>query len=259
MNDKLLVTAIQAALHAGEILRKGFGNQCEISYKPGVYNLVTQYDHAAEKAIIDMIRLEFPHHSFIAEESGVSHFENAPVVWVIDPLDGTTNFAHGIPLFAVSIAAMVNQQVQVGVIYVPMTHELFVSIKDQGAYLNGIRLKVSQTADFSRALGSTGFPHDIGENSSLYIKRLSKIASTGKPIRDIGSAAVNLAYLASGRFDYYWIDSLQPWDMAAGKLLVEEAGGRVTHYDGGPINLSEEGSLLASNNLLQKIILEFFR
>jgi len=257
MADRLMMIAVQAALHAGEILRRGFGTQCEISYKPGFYNLVTQYDHAAETAIIGLIQEQFPDHSFLAEESGASKSSNSSVQWIIDPLDGTTNFAHNIPLFCVSIGCMVDKEIQVGVIYTPMTHELFVAAKGQGAFLNGIKLKVSNVSEFDKAFGTTGFPYDFGETSSPYMQRLIKIAKQGKPLRDIGSAAINLAYLAAGRFDFFWIDSLQPWDMAAGKLLVEEAGGKVTHYDGSPLQLIPEGSLLATNGLLHDEMLGY--
>lgn len=256
MTDQLMFTAVQGALHAGEILRRGFGTVCEIAYKPGVHNLVTQFDRAAEEAIIGLIQQQFPHHAFLAEESGASASADAPVLWVIDPLDGTTNFAHNIPLFAVSIAAVVEGEVRVGVIYTPMTHELFVAAKGQGAYLNGIRLQVSQVNNFIKSFGTTGLPHDI--DASLYMSRLAKITAFGKPVRDFGSACTVLAYLAAGRFDYYWIDRLQPWDIAAGKLIVEEAGGMVTHYDGSRLQLLPDVNLLASNGLLHENLLEFF-
>lgn len=259
MNDALAVIGIQAALRAGEVLRQGFGTTFDITYKPGAYNLVTQFDHAAEKAIIEMIHDKFPDHAFLAEESGASKKNGAPVVWVIDPLDGTTNFAHHIPLFAVSIGAVVDGEVQVGIIYLPMLNELFVAVKGEGAFANGKRLKVSRRDNFLKAVGTTGFPHDIGQETSLYMNRLSSIAGTGNPIRDLGSAAINLAYLAAGRVDFYWIDSLQPWDVAAGKLLVEEAGGLVTHYNGAPHDLSFDSSLLATNGLIHKDLLSHFK
>lgn len=259
MNDALSWIAIQAALRAGDILRQGYGTKIDITFKPGAYNLVTQFDHAAEKAIIQFIRDKFPDHAFLAEESGASACEEAPVLWVIDPLDGTTNFAHNIPLFAVSIGALVKGVVQVGVIYIPMTNELFVAVRGEGAYMNGIHLQVSQTKDFTKSVGATGFPHDIGENTSYYMDRLVSIAQKCRPIRDLGSAAINLAYLAAGRVDFYWIDSLQPWDVAAGKLLVEEAGGKVTHYNGTPHNLDHDSSLLASNGSLHSELLNILK
>lgn len=258
MSEPLTLIAVQAALLAGEILRRGYGTQYEITYKPGAHNLVTQYDHAAESAIIGLIREKYPDHAFLAEESGASTQDTAPVLWMIDPLDGTTNFAHYIPFFAVSIAAVVDNVVQVGVIYNPMTHELFVASKGQGAFLNGTKLRVSAVNDFYRAFGSTGFPHDIGHETSFYVDRLCKIAQSGKPLRDFGSAAINLAYVAAGKFDFFWIDSLQPWDIAAGKLLVEEAGGKITHYDGSPLRLESDVSVLASNNTLHDTLLSIF-
>lgn len=255
MNDSLLMVAIQAALRAGEILRQGYGAQIDVTYKPGIYNLVTQFDNAAEKEIINLIQNHFPGHEILAEESGYCKVKNAPVLWVIDPLDGTTNFAHHIPLFAVSIGVMVDNDVKLGVIYLPIIQELFVAVKGKGAFGNGTRLQVSKRNNFLKAVGTTGFPHDIGQETSHYMKRLCTIAGKGNPIRDLGSAAVNLAYLAAGRIDYYWIDSLQTWDVAAGKLLIEEAGGKVTHYDGSTHTLENDTNLLATNGLLHNDLL----
>lgn len=260
MKDRIAFLAVQAALYAGEILKRGFGTQFDIAFKSGAHNLVTQYDHAAEKAIIDMIRHEFPHHSFLAEESGsTKQAKESAVHWLIDPLDGTLNFANNIPLFSVSIAAMIDNILTVGVVYAPMTNELFVAVKGQGAFLNGKKIQVSPKKDFKQAMGVTGFPYHIEDHPNNYIQRFIRIMKEGNPVRDLGSAAINLAYVAAGRFDMYWIDSLQPWDIAAGQLLVEEAGGKVTHYDGNAIQIKPEANLLATNTVFHEQMLKFLK
>lgn len=259
VDSKLTVVAIRAALKAGNLLKHGFGTSYRVSRKPGIHNLVTEYDEAAEKTIISTIREEFPDHAFLAEESGLSRGQSASVVWIIDPLDGTANFAHNIPLFAVSIAAVIGSEVQVGVIYQPMTDELFVAERGQGAYCNGAKLKVTENRVLQDAFGATGLTYH--ENlAPEYMKRFAHIAQLGNPLRDLGTAAMHLAYVATGSFDLFWIESLYPWDVAAGKLLVEEAGGRVTHYNGAPIvNLSEPSSVVATNGKLHETLLKQLR
>jgi myo-inositol-1(or 4)-monophosphatase len=249
-SSELTFIAIQAAMKAGELLRQGYRTALQISVKSGLHNLVTQFDNAAEKAIIDLIRHHFPEHSFLAEESGASPHENAPVLWIIDPLDGTMNFVRNIPLFAVSIAAYVQKEVVSAVVYLPMTHELFVAEKGKGSFLNGANIQVSSISDINHMVASVGFPHKELENVMDHLNCFIKIASKGNPIRDFGAAVINLAYLAAGRFDAFWIPRVHPWDMAAGKLLVEEAGGKVSHYDGSPHQILPESSLLATNGLI---------
>lgn len=258
--SKLLLTAIQAALQAGNILRYGYGTTLNVTIKAGdTHNVVTQYDKAAEDAIIKLVRKNFPDHAFLAEESGASTSKifEAPVLWIIDPLDGTMNFVHNIPLFGVSIAAYAENALQVGVVYIPITNELFVAEKGRGAQLNGSPIRVSTTARLNHTIGATGMPYHIDEQALGHLERFSKIARLGNPIRDLGSAAVDLAYLAAGRFDVYWIPRLQPWDMAAGMLLVEEAGGKVTNYQGEPHPIFPESPMLATNGLVHETMLEY--
>jgi myo-inositol-1(or 4)-monophosphatase len=257
--SRITFIATQAALRAGEILRQGYQTTLQISVKSGLHNLVTQFDHAAEKAIIDLIKEKFPNHAFLAEESGASSQTDAPVLWIIDPLDGTMNFVRHIPMFAVSIAAYANNEVQAGVIYLPITHELFVAEKGQGAYYNGSKMQVSTVASIDYAVAGVGFPGKENKNLKEHLNHFLQIASNGNPIRDFGAAAIGLAYLAAGRFDAYWIPSLQPWDMAAGKLLIEEAGGKVTHYDGSEHQIFPESSLLGSNGLLHKELVKHLK
>jgi myo-inositol-1(or 4)-monophosphatase len=257
--SRLTVVAINAALAAGELLRKGFGSQFDISSKPGPHNLVTQYDHKAEEIIISHIKHFFPDHDFLAEESGAHNLKEAPVLWVIDPLDGTTNFAHTIPLFAVSIGAVINNDVKVGVIYLPMMNELYVAEKGQGASLNGVKLSVSKVKVFQHAVVAMGFPYVMNKKAVRSAELFLEISRKGNPIRDLGSAAVNLAYLAAGRLDAFWNASLQPWDLAAGKLLVEEAGGKITQYDNSPLKVKEACTVVGTNGYLHDELLQFLR
>jgi myo-inositol-1(or 4)-monophosphatase len=256
MDSFLTVVAIQAALQAGELLKKGFGTRFEISTKEGIQNLVTEYDKTSEKKIIATILSHFPHHAFLAEESGKTGRKKAPVIWIIDPLDGTVNFAHHIPHFSISIAAAIDKKIVLGVVYHPLLNELFVAEKGKGAYLNGNRLQVSKTRSFKNAILATGFPYNVHENPLHCINRFAEMTGLGIPIRRLGSAAIDLSYVAAGRFDAYWEVTLHPWDIAAGKLLVEEAGGKVTHYDGTAHRIFCHDTLLSSNGLLHEKMIE---
>jgi myo-inositol-1(or 4)-monophosphatase len=251
MSKNLTFTAIQAALAAGELLRRGFGTAFDIKSKPGKQNLVTEYDNRAEKMIIETIGHDFPDHAFLAEESGASH-GRSHYTWIIDPLDGTVNFAHQIPIFTISIACAHDEQIVTGIVYQPMTNELFIAEKGEGAYLNGRRLHVTENSNLEEAMLATGFPYNVEENPLNCIDRFAQMTSRGIPIRRLGSAALDLAYVAAGRFDAYWEVSLHPWDMAAGKLLVEEAGGKVTHYDGSQHRIFVQDNLLSSNGILHQ-------
>jgi myo-inositol-1(or 4)-monophosphatase len=183
----------------------------------------------------------------LAEESGDTRKGKSPITWIIDPLDGTVNFAHNIPVFSVSIAAACDDQIVCGVVYQPITQELFIATKGKGAYLNGKQIFVSKVSNFDQALMATGFPYNVDENPLHCIQSFTKMQARGVPIRRLGSAAIDLSYVAAGRFDAYWEVGLHPWDMAAGKLLIEEAGGRVTHYDGAPHKIFCYDTLLATN------------
>ena len=248
IHSELTFVAVQAALKAGELLKKGFGTHYKITSKPGRQNLVTEYDKAAEKAIISTILDAFPKHAILAEESG-GQGDNE-VIWIIDPLDGTVNFAHNIPIFSVSIAACVDKKLVTGVVFAPLLNELFIAQAGHGAYLNDVQLHVTATDTFEKAFMATGFPYNVDENPLHCIEAFGHMTKQGIPIRRLGSAALDLAYVAAGRFDAYWEVSLQPWDLAAGKLLVEEAGGTVTHYDGNPRDLFNDKTVLASNGHL---------
>ncbi len=232
---------------AGEILRDGYGTQFTISSKRGKHDLVTEYDKRSEQRIIEFLSLNVPGSHFLAEESGISGPKDGEILWIIDPLDGTTNFARHIPMFSISIAAEKNGEVISGIIYQPITHELFVAEKGKGAYLNGKPIHVSETPAIDQAILATGFPYNLAENPFHCIDHFIDILKIGIPIRRIGSAAIDLSYTAAGRFEGFFEAELGAWDVAAGKLLVEEAGGRVTHWDGKPFQIRSRTPILATN------------
>ncbi len=246
--SELTFIAVQAALKAGELLEKGFGTSFKISSKPGRQNLVTEYDKASEKMIKAMILDAFPSHAILAEESG-SEGKNT-VQWIVDPLDGTVNFAHSIPIFSVSIGVAVEGKLVTGVVFAPMLNELFIAQEGQGAYLNDVRLKVTATDTLAAAFIATGFPYNADENPLHCIDSFAHMTKLGVPTRRLGSAAIDLAYVAAGRFDAFWEVSLEPWDVAAGKLLVQEAGGKVSQYDGSERDVFNSKTVLASNGHL---------
>lgn len=251
--------AVQAALNAGALLRQGFDTEFEIEPKKGNQNLVTEYDKASEKRILSIIFQHFPDHSVLSEECGDINKGNNVVTWIIDPLDGTVNFAHNIPIFSISIAVALEKQIVCGVVYQPITQELFMAEKGKGAYLNGKRLAVSTKNQLEKTIMATGFPYDVDKNPLFCIDRFAAIQAKGIPIRRLGSAAIDLCYVAAGRFDAFWEVGLNPWDMAAGKLLIEEAGGKVTHWDGSLHKIFCYDTILASNGLLHEKMLENLR
>ncbi|MBU3698541.1 MAG: inositol monophosphatase [Candidatus Kapabacteria bacterium] len=248
-NDHLLEAACEAARQAGSILKGGFGSAITAASKQGRHNLVTEFDHRSEQSIIEVLRAHTPDARFLAEESG-HHDGSNELLWVIDPLDGTVNFAHGIPIFCVSIAAVMNGHIICGVIHQPLSNETFTCITDVGAWCNDRPMKVSTIADLSDSILVTGFPYDVDQNPGRCIDQFAAIVGKGLPVRRLGSAALDLAYVADGRFDGFWEVALQPWDMAAGVAMVRQAGGAVTHYGGRDFVLNTD-SIIATNGLIQ--------
>ncbi|MEY2718641.1 MAG: inositol-monophosphatase [Bacteroidota bacterium] len=244
----LLHFAEEAAHIAGTILREGFGKPLLAESKEGMHNLVTEYDLRAESAIIHHLKSRTPEASFLAEESGQEQNGNN-LTWVIDPLDGTVNFAHGIPIFCVSIAAVMHDTIVCGAIYNPLTNEMFSALSMGGAYLNGSSLRVSSTQHLEDSILVTGFPYNVADNPLGCIDQFAAVVGKGLPVRRLGSAALDLAYTAAGRFDGFWESILQPWDMAAGVLLVQESGGCVTHYAGVPFALSRNSIIATNGNI----------
>ncbi len=256
--SSMTLTAVQAALKAGEILKRGFGTSFEITAKPGRQNFVTEYDKASEACIISFIKQQFPSHSFLAEESGFTMPSNEEnMLWIIDPLDGTTNFAHHIPLFTISIAAYYQEKGICGVIFQPLTNELFIAEKDKGAYLNGSRLHVSQTNCLEEALLIASFPYNANPIPIFNLEGLVKIIQQGTTLRNLGSAALALAYVAAGKADAFWMYNLYPWDLAAGQLLIEEAGGRMNRYEPSFASFHSPTNILASNQALHAPLQDF--
>jgi myo-inositol-1(or 4)-monophosphatase len=242
--------AKEVAQNAGKILLDGFGTSFKISNKEGKNNLVTEYDNRSEEYIISNLKKYFPEFSFHAEESGKTENGQANgYVWVIDPLDGTVNFAHNLPIFSVSIALIKNRDILCGVIYNPILGELFVAEKNKGAYLNSEKLKVSTCDKLDNSFLVTGFPYNIDSNPGHCVDQFIQILKRGIPVRRLGSAALDLAYVAAGRFDGFWEINLNPWDVAAGVLLVEEAGGKVTQYNQDPYWITDN-NILATNGLI---------
>lgn len=244
-SELLLQAALEAASQAGEILRSGFGSTHRAESKEGRHNLVTEFDHRSERCIIDVLRAHTPDAGFLAEESGRHHGPDE-LLWVIDPLDGTVNFAHGIPIFCISIAAVRNGQILCGVIHQPLLQETFTTVAAGGAFCNGRPMHVSSTPKLDSSILVTGFPYNVDVNPGGCIEQFASIVGRGLPVRRLGSAALDLAYVADGRFDGYWEVALAPWDMAAGVLMVQEAAGTVTHYGRRPFILGAD-SIIATN------------
>lgn len=252
-HQQLLDAAVDAARQSGNILRSGFGMAGRITSKEGRHNLVTEFDHASEACIIEVLRHHTPSAAILAEESG-SHAGSDSLQWVIDPLDGTVNFAHGIPIFCISIAAIMHGQIVCGVIHQPLLDETFTATVGRGSHRNGRRMKVSTTAELRDSILVTGFPYDVESNPGRCIDQFAAIVGRGLPVRRLGSAALDLAYVADGRFDGFWEVALQPWDMAAGVLMVSEAGGRVTHYSGRTFALGTD-SIVSTNGAIHDELL----
>lgn len=249
---KWLEIATQTALQAGIVLKKIWGNLQNIQEKDFPGDLVTEADKHSESLIVQMLTHAFPDHQILAEESGISLLSSdSDFVWAVDPLDGTTNYAHQYPMVAVSIGLLYQQEPILGVIYNPLTEELYQAAKGWGAKLNDQLLKVSTTATLRESLLATGFAYDRRETTDNNYAEFCHFTHLSQGVRRAGSASLDLAYVACGRVDGYWERGLKLWDMAAGIILVREAGGQVTAYDLTPADLAS-GRLLATNGHLQE-------
>jgi myo-inositol-1(or 4)-monophosphatase len=247
MEPPRLTLALDLARRAGALILDGLGRSRDIRHK-GAIDLVTEYDLRSERLVVDAIRHAFPSDSILSEEAGASG--EAGIRWVIDPLDGTTNFAHGLPHFSVSIACWEQDKPAFGVVFDPTRSELFHAVRGQGAWLNAQPLHVSTESRLEESFLATGFPYDIRSNSEDNLDHFASMSRRAFAIRRFGSAALDLAYVAAGRYDAYWELSVYPWDWAAGILLVREAGGRVTALDGRDTFPLGIASFLASNGLV---------
>ncbi len=245
--DDALKFAVATARESGALLRDYYRNGVTVKYK-GEIDLITEADHASEALILNRIRSTYPACAILSEESGASA-NSSPYMWIADPLDGTTNFAHGLPIFSVTLALVVDDVIEVGVTYNPIYDELYTAQRGQGAYLNGERLHVSSAATLDRALLVTGFPYDRRTNPNNNIRQFTDFSLRAQGVLRLGSAALDLGAIAAGRLDGYWEFKINPWDIAAGCLLVAEAGGRVSAVDGRPLNLYAR-NVVASNGPL---------
>jgi myo-inositol-1(or 4)-monophosphatase len=253
----LLDTALAVATAAGDLLSSGANAIHSADYKGSTTDLVTDFDRRAEELIVSGLRARFPDHRILAEEGGErspGSRRDAPC-WIVDPLDGTTNFAHGLPNFCVSIACAIDDKVRVGVLLAPVLGWRFVAVRGGGATLNGRPIAVSKTASIDVAMLSTGFPYDRRTAVENNLAQFVALKRRAQAIRRFGSAALDLGLVAAGRLDAYWEMKLKPWDMAAGLLICEEAGGKVTDWKGAPAEL-DRGEVLASNGHLHAEILD---
>ncbi|PYO15491.1 MAG: inositol monophosphatase [Candidatus Rokuibacteriota bacterium] len=249
--------AIDAAQAAGQLLKRELSGSRRIAYKGSPTNLVTEMDARVEELIVGRLAAAFPDDAVLAEERGASAGRSGRR-WIIDPLDGTTNYAHGFPAFGVSIALQSAARVELGVIYDPNLDELFVAERGRGTTVNDQALAVSTTATLDESLLATGFPYNIREGGDNNLKEYAAFSVRARAVRRMGSAVLYLAWLATGRLDGYWELRLGPWDVAAGSLMVEEAGGRITNLSGGALDL-DAPALVATNGRIHSAVLEVLR
>ncbi|QSX31289.1 MULTISPECIES: inositol-1-monophosphatase [Shewanella] len=243
----MLTIAVRAARAAGQTIMRAYTelDRVEVSVK-GVNDFVTSVDKEAEAAIIYQIRKSYPDHTIVGEEKGEDRGENKDYVWIVDPLDGTTNFVRGIPHFAVSIALQYKGKTEVAVVYDPVREELFSAVRGRGAKVNDFRIRVGNGNDLNNAIIATGFPFKSRQHTESYMAILNEVFSQCADLRRAGSAALDLAYVAAGRMDGYFELGLKPWDIAAGDLICREAGGTVTDFTGGH-NYLLSGNIVAGS------------
>jgi myo-inositol-1(or 4)-monophosphatase len=254
--EKSLDAAEEASRKAGEMLRRNIDSSREIVYK-GAVNLVTDFDKRAQDIIFSRLSSRFPDHDFLAEED-LCRQRGSDFRWIIDPIDGTTNYAHNFPIFSVSIALEWKSEVVCGVVYDPMREEMFSAISGNGAVRNGRRISTSTNGDLDKSLLATGFPYDVRESEVNNIDHFANFATRVQAIRRCGSAALDLCYVACGRFDGFWELKLSPWDVAAGLLIVEEAGGHVTNFKGETASVYGK-DVVASNGLIHEQMIQILR
>jgi myo-inositol-1(or 4)-monophosphatase len=254
--NKFIKVGTEAALSAGRLIMERSRTNFSVSRK-GLTNLVTEVDLAAEELIVSQILKSFPSHQILAEEKH-SQEKRGSHIWIIDPLDGTTNFAHGFPMFAVSIGLEIDGELEWGIVYNPNLEEVFIARRGGGAFCNGVPIQVSRIDTLQDGLVTTGFPYDIRTSPDNNLAYFSAFVLRAQAVRRAGSAAIDFCYVASGRFDGFWELKLHPWDCAAGYLMVREAGGIVTNFAGEPGSIYERESL-ATNGLIHEEMLTLIR
>ena len=248
---------MEAVLRAGALQKERYGDESLIVEHKGAIDLVTEVDRSCERAILEILRARFPGHDVVTEESDIAR-TGSRYVWFVDPLDGTTNFAHAYPFFCSSVALTVDGEVVAGAVYDCVKNELFSAERGGGAHLNGRRLKVTARDELLTSLLVTGFPYDLRDDLAGKLRVFNRFMGEARAIRRDGAAALDLSYVAAGRVDGFWEELLQPWDLMAGRLLVEEAGGRVTRFDGGPLGLRAD-EIVAANPALHRLMLDVLR
>jgi myo-inositol-1(or 4)-monophosphatase len=251
--EKVRETVFKAVKAGGDLLRERWGKVKNIDYK-GAFNLVTDVDKASEQLIVGILQSEFPDIGILAEEGGATNAEFQSR-WLIDPLDGTTNYAHAYPFFAVSIGLEVQGEMKFGAVFNPISNELFWAEQGKGAFLNDEPIRVSSLTRLGVSLLATGFPPDTKQAHDDNMKRFRSLTDISHGVRRDGSAALDLSFVACGRFDGFWELKLSPWDTAAGSLLVREAGGQVTNLEGGPFDITT-GHILATNGHIHSEVIE---
>jgi len=241
----------EAARKAGRLLKENINKSDEIYYK-GAVDLVTPFDTKAQRTIFDHLSSFFPDHDYLAEE-GLSQNKGAEMRWIIDPLDGTTNYAHHYPVFTISIALERKSEIVLGLVYDPMREEMFSALKGKGAFLNGKKISVSDIDELDKSLLATGFPYDVRISHKNNILHFNNFIIRAQGIRRCGSAAMDLCYVACGRYDGFWELKLKPWDTAAGVLIVREAGGQVSDFRGGEFSISGSEILATNGSIHQQM------
>jgi myo-inositol-1(or 4)-monophosphatase len=256
VNAEYAAVAAQAVLEAGAIQKARYGQAIEVRHK-GEIDLVTEVDRACEDAILAILRGRFPRHDIVTEETALER-TGSRHVWFTDPLDGTTNFAHGYPVFCSSVALVVDDEIVAGAVYDPLREELFTAERGGGAHANGRRLAVSERSELIDALLITGFPYDLRSDVAGKLRMFNRFMGHAQAVRRDGSAALDLCMIAAGRADGFWEERLESWDMMAGILLIEEAGGCVSRFDGSPVGRHAD-ELVAAGARLHPAMLEVLR
>jgi len=257
LDPLFLTTAIEAVVHAGDVQMAHFGRDIRVD-KKGAIDLVTEVDVEVERRFRRLIAERFPDHQVLAEELGGSLAVTPGPCWVFDPVDGTTNYAHGLPIFCSSLAFEIDGAPQVAAVYDPTRRELFTAERGTGAFLNGQQLHVSGADRLVDSMLVTGFPYDVHERVNEIVGLFGEFVGHARAVRRLGSAAIDLCYVAAGRMDGFWESDLKPWDIAGGALIVAEAGGRVTGMDGDAFS-SRGGHVLATNGLIHDAMLAIIR
>ncbi len=249
----MIDAVVKITKEAGGLVREGFGNKFKIEYKSNESNLVTEVDKASEKLITDYIKKNFPSHAILAEEGGESGGD-AEYRWVVDPIDGTTNFAHGLPIFSVSIGVQKNGKTVAGAVYDVMQDVMYSAELGSGAFANDKKINVRDNENIKHSVLVTGFPYNIADNPENAIEKFGALTTIARGVRRLGSAAIDFCYVAKGVFDGFWEVYLHPWDVCAGKLIVEEAGGLVTDFQGNEIDIFSKKILATNKGIHQEMM-----